>query len=54
VPNHPAALYNLGVLYMDFKKDKARAKEMFAKYVDVAPSKDPKRADAQTRMKELK
>jgi tetratricopeptide (TPR) repeat protein len=53
-PDFPAALYNLGVLYMDFAPDKKKARESFQLYRKVAPSNDPKLADARERLKELK
>jgi tetratricopeptide (TPR) repeat protein len=53
-PDHPAALYDLGILFMDFQQDKARAREHLTAYRKVAPGNDPRRADAATRLKELK
>src|SRR5206468_9864694 len=39
-PLHAAALYDLGVLYMDFKQDPARAREDLLKYRQVASDED--------------
>ena len=47
------ARYNLGVLYMDFKKDPAKAKEQLESFVKNAPSKHAKLKDAETRLKDL-
>jgi Flp pilus assembly protein TadD len=53
-PDFAPALYNLGVLYMDFLSDKKKARESLQLYRKVAPANDPKLADARTRLKELK
>jgi Flp pilus assembly protein TadD len=53
-PNHPPALYDLGILYMDFQTDKAKARENLNMYRKLAGPHDPKRADAAARLKELK
>lgn len=53
-PDYPAALWNLAVLYMDFDKDPAKAKEHLNQYLQAADSGDPKRAEAESRLKELK
>jgi tetratricopeptide (TPR) repeat protein len=53
-PNHPPALYDLGILYMDFQPDKAKARENLTLYRKVAAPHDPRRAEAATRLKELK
>jgi tetratricopeptide (TPR) repeat protein len=53
-PDYPPALYNLGVLYMDYDKDPAKAKDFFGQYLQAAAAKDPKRADVESRLKELK
>jgi tetratricopeptide (TPR) repeat protein len=52
-PAAPDALYDLGILYMDFKKDLVRARDRFAEFVKVAPSSHPRRADGEARLKEL-
>jgi tetratricopeptide (TPR) repeat protein len=52
-PLAPDALYDLGVLYMDFKKDQARAYKRLGEFVKAAPANHPKRADAEARLKEL-
>ena len=53
-PNHPPALYDLGILYMDFQPDKDKARENLTLYRKLAGPHDPKKADAATRLKELK
>jgi tetratricopeptide (TPR) repeat protein len=53
-PNHPAALYDLGILFMDFQQDRDKAREHLTLYRKVAASNDPRRADAASRLKELK
>jgi tetratricopeptide (TPR) repeat protein len=53
-PDHPPALYDLGILYMDFAPDKAKARENLTQYRKVAGAHDPRRADAASRLKELK
>ncbi len=47
------ALYDLGVLFMDFKKDKAKAEMKLTEFLKVAGDKHPRRADAESRLKEL-
>jgi tetratricopeptide (TPR) repeat protein len=49
----PAALYNEGVLLMDWKKDPAAARPFFEKFVRAADHGHPKRADAEARLREL-
>ena len=53
-PDYPPALYDLGILDMDFDKAPAKAKEMFTRYLQAAGAKDARRADAESRLKELK
>ena len=53
-PDYPPALYNLGVLYMDFDKDKVKATDYLTQFVKAVDATDPKRADAEGRLKELK
>lgn len=53
-PDYPAALYNLGVLYMDHKEDPPKAKTALVQFAKVAPAKDPKREDAKMRLRMLK
>jgi tetratricopeptide (TPR) repeat protein len=52
-PEAPDALYDLGVLYMDFKKDPQRAYKRLTEFVKAAPASHGKRADAEARIKEL-
>jgi tetratricopeptide (TPR) repeat protein len=53
-PDYPPALYNLGVLYMDFDKDPAKAKDFLNQYLQAAGKDDSRRLDADARLKELK
>jgi tetratricopeptide (TPR) repeat protein len=52
-PAAPDALYDLGVLYMDFKKDKTKAQGRLEEFLKVAPDKHPRRANAEARLKEI-
>jgi tetratricopeptide (TPR) repeat protein len=52
-PDYPPALWNLGILYMDYDKDKVKAKDFLTQFTQAADAADPKRADAQGRLKEL-
>jgi tetratricopeptide (TPR) repeat protein len=52
-PNQPDALYDLGVLAMDFTRDEETARKHLARYLHVAPEDHPKRKDAEGRLKEL-
>jgi Flp pilus assembly protein TadD len=53
-PELPAAHFNLGILYMDFLPDKAKAREHLRVYRKVAPSADPRQKEAELRLKELR
>ena len=53
-PDYPPALYDLGVLYMDFDKDPAKAKDFLTQFLQAAGKDDPRRADVEARLKELK
>ena len=53
-PDYPPALYDLGVLYMDFDKDPAKAREYLNQFAQATDASDPKRAEAEARLKELK
>jgi tetratricopeptide (TPR) repeat protein len=53
-PDYPPALYDLGVLYMDFDKDPAKAKDFLNQYLQAAGKDDARRADVESRLKELK
>jgi len=53
-PDYPPALYNLGLLYMDFDKDKVKARDYLTQFTQAAGAADPKRADAQARLQELR
>lgn len=52
--DYPPALYNLGLLYMDFDKDKVKAKDYLGQFTQVSDAADPKRKDAEARLLELK
>jgi Tfp pilus assembly protein PilF len=55
-PNGPAAadaLFNLGVLHMDFLKQPAKARARFDEYLKKAAANHPRHADAEARMREL-
>ncbi len=47
------ARYNLGVLFMDFRKNPERARDLLQEFVKAAPGKHPKVKDAEARLKEL-
>ncbi|HEY0715273.1 MAG TPA: tetratricopeptide repeat protein [Polyangia bacterium] len=53
-PGFPAAHFNLGILYMDFLPDKAKAREHLQTYRKVAPAGDPRQKETEMRLKELK
>jgi tetratricopeptide (TPR) repeat protein len=52
-PAAPDALFDLAVLSMDFKKDKARAESRLREFLAAAPATHPRRAVAAERLKEL-
>jgi tetratricopeptide (TPR) repeat protein len=52
-PRAPDALFDLGVLHMDFKKSDGKARDNLDAFLKSAPSGHPKRADAESRLKEL-
>mgnify|MGYP006175257281 CR=1 FL=1 len=52
--DYPPALFNLGVLYMDFLPDKKKAREHLILYRKVAPTRDPRQKDAEARLRELR
>ncbi len=52
-PDSADALYDLGVLEMDFEKQPGRARVELEKFAKAAPQGHPKRADAESRLKEL-
>src|ERR1700709_1391725 len=35
-PEHPAALYDLGIFYMEFDKDPVKARDYFTQFLDAA------------------
>jgi tetratricopeptide (TPR) repeat protein len=53
-PDYPPALYDLGVLYMDFDKDPVKAKDFLTQYLQAVGKDDGRRADVEGRLKELK
>jgi len=52
-PREPDALFDLGVLHMDFRKEPVRAKERFEQFLKAAPNDHRRRADAENRLKDL-
>jgi tetratricopeptide (TPR) repeat protein len=52
-PDYPPALFDLGILYMDYDKDKVKARDYLTQYVKAVDSGDPKKQDAESRLKEL-
>lgn len=46
-PTHAGALYDMGVLLAEFLDDRPHAREMFQRYLEVAPSGAPQRQTAQ-------
>lgn len=52
-PDSPDALYNAGVLAMEFQKAPDKALPLFERFLKVSGGSHPKRADAQQRKKEL-
>lgn len=53
-PQLPAAHFNLGILFMDFLPDKAKAREHLRVYRKVAPAADNRQKEAELRLKELR
>jgi tetratricopeptide (TPR) repeat protein len=53
-PDYPPALYDLGVLYMDFDKDPTKSKDFLNQYLQAVGKDDIRRADAESRLKEMK
>jgi tetratricopeptide (TPR) repeat protein len=51
--DYAPALFNLGVLYMDFDKDKTKAKNFLTQYTQSGDATDAKKQEAQARLKEL-
>jgi tetratricopeptide (TPR) repeat protein len=51
--DYAPALWNLGVLYMDFDKDKAKAKDFLTQYTQSGDATDAKKKEAAARLKEL-
>jgi tetratricopeptide (TPR) repeat protein len=52
-PASDAALYNIGVLLMDFRRDAPAARDAFQRFLRAAPSGHPKRADVEARLRDL-
>jgi Flp pilus assembly protein TadD len=52
-PEYAPALWNLAILYMDYDKDKVKAKDYLAQFKAAADGADPKRPEADARLKEL-
>ncbi len=52
-PGAADALFNLAVLYMDFKKEPQKARARLDEYLKLAGPSHPRRADAEARAREL-
>jgi tetratricopeptide (TPR) repeat protein len=52
-PNHPGALFNLAVLFADFLDRRPRARELFVRFLEVAPAGGTYRATAQRYVSEI-
>lgn len=52
-PNHPAALWNLAVLLAEFLDKRPEAREVFVRYLAVAPTDAPERAKAEEYLKDI-
>jgi tetratricopeptide (TPR) repeat protein len=52
-PDAADALFDLAILHMEFKKEPNRAKERFEQFLKTASASHPKRAEAETRLREL-
>lgn len=52
-PNHPAALFDLAVLLADFLDERPRARELFVRFLEVAPSGVAQREVAQRYVTEI-
>ena len=52
-PMQPDALYDMGVLEMDFLKDEGKAREYLTRYTAAAPDDHPRQKDAQQRIGQL-
>ncbi|HVU49258.1 MAG TPA: tetratricopeptide repeat protein [Polyangia bacterium] len=51
--DYAPALFDLGVLYMDFDKDAKKARDFLTQYTQSGDATDAKRQEAQARLKEL-
>ncbi|HEY4187151.1 MAG TPA: tetratricopeptide repeat protein [Polyangia bacterium] len=52
-PEHQAALYDLGIFYMEFDKDPVKARDYFTQFLDAADDDDARHKDATQRLKDL-
>jgi tetratricopeptide (TPR) repeat protein len=52
-PNHPAALFNLAVLRAEFLNQRPQSRELFERFLRVAPSDAPQREMAQRYLQEI-
>jgi tetratricopeptide (TPR) repeat protein len=52
-PNHPAALFNLGVLKAEFLNQRPASRELFERFLRVAPSDAPQREMAERYLREI-
>ncbi len=52
-PNHPAALFNLAVLRAEFLDQRPQSRELFQRFLEVAPSDAPQREMAERYLREI-
>ncbi|MDQ3036422.1 MAG: hypothetical protein M3Y87_28750, partial [Myxococcota bacterium] len=52
-PNHPAALFNLAIVLAEFLDERPRARELFVRFLEVAPSGGAPRETAQRYLTEI-
>jgi Flp pilus assembly protein TadD len=52
-PSQPDALYNLGVLHMEFQRDEGKARDYLTKFLDAASDEHPRKKDATARLSQL-
>jgi len=52
-PEHTAALFDLGIFYMEFDKDPVKAREYFTQFLDAADEDDPRHKDVTQRLQDL-
>jgi tetratricopeptide (TPR) repeat protein len=52
-PNHPGALFNLGVLKADFLNERPQSRALFQRFLEVAPSDVSQRQEAERYLSEI-